>query len=777
MLDRLLKNYCGEPATALLGARFLAYLQGMSRSLRAMRLAPGCPRDVFQWPVVRLLKIYCGEPAAALLGARSIVPNGAGASILLLALLVGGLSLAAGEARAAASPAPVRSANADPEAVTLNFVNADIESAVRAIGQFLRRDVLVDPRVKGTLTIVTEQPVRRQEAWRLLLAALRFQGYAAVDSGGMVRVLPEADARFLGGPTLVEPSQIGSDQLVTQIFRLNHESANTLVPILRPLITANNPISVNPGNNTLVITDYAENLRRIGRIIAAVDLPNASEVEVLPLQHALAVDLAPVISRLLEPAATAASDPGQRVVVLSEPRSNSLLIRAASPARLALGRSLVARLDTPSAASGNIHIVSLRNADATRLAQTLRSVIGGESLPAGNPSSVSLSSGGQSGGSMTQTGTMGASGGTAVNSGASNLAGQAGNQAATSGLALAGAQATVQADSATNSLIITAPEPIYRNLRSVIELLDARRAQVFIESLIVEVTASRAAEFGVQWMDLSGVQRPGVQVIGGTNFGNSSQNIISGAQDLSNLGPGLNIGVVRGSINIPGIGAITNLGVLARALESDSNTNILSTPNLLTLDNEEARIIVGENVPFITGQYAQTGSTATVTPFQTIERRDVGLTLRVRPQVSEGGTVKLQIYQEVSSIDARVLQGGVVTNKRALESSVLVDDGQIIVLGGLIQDSVTTGQEKVPLLGDLPVLGNLFRYETRQRTKTNLMVFLRPYVIRGAQAGHLVVDRYDLMRREGLGAQPPPSWILPDMPAPVLPTLDNYERR
>jgi general secretion pathway protein D len=332
----------------------------------------------------------------------------------------------------------------------------------------------------------------------------------------------------------------------------------------------------------------------------------------------------------------------------------------------------------------------------------------------------------------------------------------------------------VAADSANNALVILAPEHVYNNLRAVIEKLDVRRAQVYIEALIVEVSADKAAEFGIQWQSLSGVEQSSRQAFGGTNFGGSGQNVLGIALNPGTAGRGLNIGVIKGTVTIPGIGEVLNLGLLVRALETDSNANILSTPTLLTLDNEEARIIIGQNVPFVTGQYALSGGATTPTPFQTVERRDVGLTLRVKPQISEGGTVRLQLYQEVSSVVQDTFNpAGVVTNKRAVESTVLVDDGQIVVIGGLIQDSVRDTVEKVPLLGDIPLLGALFTYKTRARTKTNLMVFLRPTVLRDAERARSLTDsRYDYIVGEQQAAQPPSSPPLPDMEAPMLPPRD-----
>ncbi len=335
------------------------------------------------------------------------------------------------------------------------------------------------------------------------------------------------------------------------------------------------------------------------------------------------------------------------------------------------------------------------------------------------------------------------------------------------------ASGIIQADAATNSIIITAPDAIYKDLRAAIEKLDARRAQVYVEALIAEITADKAAEFGIQWQSLSGAGRSdgATRGFGGTNFGGTGQNIIGIAASPGTAGRGLNVGVVNGRVTIPGVGEIINLGVLLRALETDNNANILSTPTLLTLDNEEARIIIGQNVPFITGQYALTGAATTPTPFQTIERRDVGLTLRIKPQISEGGTVRLQIYQEVSSVDNTTINpAGVTTNKRAVESTVLVDDGKIVVIGGLIQDTVTDGIEKVPFLGDLPLLGALFQYKTRAHKKTNLMVFLRPTIMRAAESTDGVTgDRYDYILREQEKVKPAPSAVLPDVPSPTLP--------
>jgi len=647
------------------------------------------------------------------------------------------------------------------ERVTLNFSNTEIDAVVRAIAQFTGKVFIVDPRVKGTLTLTIEQPLSPDQALAALSAALRMQGVVLVESGGVVRVVPEADAKLQGGAVQSGPPVTRGDELVTQVFRLNYAAAASIVQLLRPLIAPNNTISAYPANNTIVVTDFAENVRRIARIIAAVDTPAGSEIDIVRLQHAIASDLAVLLGKILDAAAQGA-DASQRVTVLAEPSSNSLLIRSASPARVNLVRTLIAKLDQPSAVPGNIHVVYLKNAEATRLARTLLGAGGSDPATGGlTPSTTPLAfqAAGRPPGSPQPTQPPGAAAPTSPTATAAPVSGQV-------------AGALIQADPTTNTLIITAPDAVYRQLRVVIDKLDVRRAQVFIESLIVEVTGDQAAEFGIQWQTGLGSAAAGgdTGAVGGTNFGGVGQNIIGIAVNPATAGTGLNIGIAKGQITLPGVGTITNLQFLARALEQTSKANILSTPNLLTLDNEEARIIVGQNVPFITGQFT-TAASATVNPFQTIERRDVGLTLRVRPQISEGGAIKLVIYQEVSSV-AAPSAAGPITNMRAIETNVLVDDGSIVVLGGLVQDSVTSSLEKVPVLGDIPLLGYLFRYETRKQQKTNLMVFLRPFVVRDETAARsLVIDRYDQMRILEESTKQSPHPVLPQFEPPVMPPL------
>jgi len=644
----------------------------------------------------------------------------------------------------AALPGIVRAAE-DP--VTLNFVNAEIESVATAIGQLLKRNFLIDPRVKGTINIISTRPVPLSAVYDIFLSALRLQGYTAVESGGVIKILPEADAKLHIGR--VSPrTAAGGDRLVTQVYVLRYASANQLMPVLRPIISPNNTISVYPSNNSLVITDYADNQKRISRIIEAIDRPGVSEAQVIPLRYAAAPDVAQAVNRILADGVVSgaaqggAVDPTMRVFVAEDARTNSVIVRSDNPARVALVQTMVKQLDMPTGAAGNIHVVYLKNAEAVRVAATLRAILGGESGISPTANSAPLP------GSPGAPGAPGAA--PALSSGG-----------------------MVQADPASNAIIVSAPDAVFANLRAVIEKLDVRRAQVYVEALIVELSADKAAEFGIQWQaigNLGGGSGP----FGGTNFNRGlGGNIIDGSANPGSLREGLNIGVVKGQVTLPGIGAVANIVALARALESDLNANILATPNLLTLDNEESKIVIGQNIPILTGQYAQTGSTATVTPFQTIERKDIGLTLRVKPQISEGGTVRMQIFQEISSIQSVTNAAGVILSKRSIESTVLVDDGQIIVLGGLIQDSTTTNAEKVPLLGALPILGALFRYETRKQSKSNLMVFLRPVVLRdSAGSSAVTAERYRQMQGLEGKSQIPPRYVLPELQTPRLPPLD-----
>lgn len=654
-------------------------------------------------------------------------------STLASALMLGGVVLQS------AATAQETSQNA----ATLNFVNADIESVVKAIGHYTGTTFVIDPRVKGQLTLVSEKPLSKEQAFKLLTSNLRMQGFAVVTSDGFSKVVPEADAKLQGGPT--QAKSVKGDQIVTQVFRINYEAANNIVTALRPLISPNNVINVTPGNNSVVITDYADNMRRMAEVIALLDVPANPDLEIIPIKHAIASDIATMATRLTE-GGQAAGDSG-RTVIMADSRTNSVLVKAPSAARSNLVKSLVAKLDQPTDLPGNVHVVYLKNAEAVKLASTLRSIITGEGSSANGT--------GQSGGGLsTQSvgvnnlGQPQAGNNSALSSTGSNLSLPISSSA--NGQSQAGGSGFIQADQATNTLIITASDTVYRNLRAVIDQLDARRAQVYIETLIVEVSNEKASELGVEWLGATGDSNSKYRLGGITSYPSDTGLVALGGNTAAQVGAvtgkGLTVGLFRQ------VGGQLGLGALAHALATDGNTNVLSVPNLVTLDNEEASIVDGKTVGVVTGQYTSNTGSAGQNPFQTIERKEIGIKLKVKPQISEGGTVRLAIAQEVSSIGQPVAGGvGITTIVRSIATNVLAEDGQIIALGGLIRDTNDDAVEKVNFLGDIPIIGNLFKYKKRTNGKANLMVFLRPTVIRSAeQSSSVSLDRYDYLRTQYL---------------------------
>ncbi|HGY5507291.1 TPA: type II secretion system secretin GspD [Burkholderia territorii] len=674
--------------------------------------------------------------------------------------------------------------------VTLNFVNADIGQVAKAIGATTGKTIIVDPRVKGQLNLVAERPVPEDQALKTLQSALRMQGFALVQDHGVLKVVPEADAKLQGVPTYVgNAPQARGDQIITQVFELHNESANNLLPVLRPLISPNNTVTAYPANNTIVVTDYADNVRRIAQIISGVDSAAGAQVQVVPLRNANAIDLAARLQKMLDPGAIGNSDATLKVSVTADPRTNSLLLRASSASRLAAAKRLVQQLDAPSAVPGNMHVVPLRNADAVKLAKTLRGMLGkggndsGSSASSNDANSFNQNGGSSSSGNFS-TGTSGTpplpSGGLGGSSSSSYGSGASGSGGLLGGDKDKGDDnqpgGMIQADAATNSLIITASDPVYRNLRSVIDQLDARRAQVYIEALIVELNSTTQGQLGIQWQVASG------QFLGGTNLtaktgdvANNSIISLTGAgtanpglkANLSALAPGLNIGWLHNMLGVQGLGA------LLQYFSGVSDANVLSTPNLITLDNEEAQIVVADNVPIPTGSYSNLTSGTTSNAFNTYDRRDVGLTLHVKPQITDGGILKLQLYTEDSAVDTTTMnaQTGPTFTKRSIQSTILADNGEIIVLGGLMQDNYEVSNSKVPLLGDIPWIGQLFRSESKQRKKTNLMVFLRPVIISDrSTAQEVTANRYDYI--QGVtGAYKSDNNVIRDKDDPVVPPM------
>ncbi len=639
-----------------------------------------------------------------------------------------------------------------------NFQDADIQAVVKTVSQITNRNFLLDPRVKGKITIISAKPVGKAAAYEIFISALKAQGFTAVEGpGGIVKVVPEAEAKLSTGVTSGSSAR-NSDQWSTHVIAVQHASAPQLVPMLRPLMSPTALLSVYAPGNVLVITDTTASIRNILKVIQKIDQPGGTEITVIPIEHASVMDMAQLVGRFAE-GAQVTGQPGQqpipgqgggadnRLVVIPDMRTNSLLVRADNPGRIAELRSLVAKLDVPAKAGGQTHVVYLRNAEAKKLAEVLRGLVAGESRAAGA--------------------TQGLPG--------------------LPGAAAKGADASlIQADETSNALIISANDSAYNNLRGVIEKLDQRRAQVYVEALIVEVTTDRALQFGIQWAagapGRSGTGNDSGVLVGVQNFPAASkagilEAMVGRGQNLVGA-DGLSLGYLGREFTLPDGTKTRGLGALARALESDAKANILSTPNMIMLDNAEAKIVVGQNVPFLTGSFAQgagTGTGAAVNPFQTIERKDVGLTLKIKPQISEGGGVKLVIAQEMSSVAPSAQKASdLITNKRSLDTTVIIDDGDTMVLGGLIEDKTTDSVSQVPLLGSIPVIGELFKYRSRSKGKTNLMIFLRPVIIRSASDTYRVTaDRYETIGADARSNRGERAKLMqrfkPVMPAPKPP--------
>lgn len=654
---------------------------------------------------------------------------------LRVCLLAFALSLAA--ASALAQPPPSAAGN-PPGTHTLNLKDADIQALIATVSEITGKNFIVGPNVQGKVSVISARPMQPDEIYDVFLSVLRVHGYAAVPAGSMIKIVPEAMAQAEGGNSVATAES--GDAIVTQIVPLRHVAAAELVPILRPLLPQGAQLIAHQTSNSLVVSDRASNVQRVAGIIARIDTVSDSEVEVIPLQHANAAEMARTLTILAED--KGAQPTGDSPRILADERTNSILIAGGKSGRLRL-RTLVTHLDTPLRAGGGTSVVYLRYAKAkdlvpilTGVAATLNNEPGAPAAPAG---------------------------------------------AAPGAAAAAGGSATIQAHEETNALIISASPAVFRSLEGVIRQLDVRRAQVLIEAIIAEVADETASEIGVQWQ--APIEGTDNNFIGGTNFTGSDGrgNIIDVAQNPRALGSGLSLGYITGVTNVPGLGDIVNLGFLLRMLKGDGKSNVLSTPSVLTLDNTEATIKVAQEVPFKTGQYTNasgTGGTGSqpLNPFQTIERKDVGLTLKVTPHINEGDSVRLDLHQEVSSL-APSVDGAVdlITNKRELSTSVLVADDATLVLGGLIDSSANDSNQKVPGLGSIPVLGNLFRYRSNKVTKRDLMIFLHPKILRDAATEQAVSsEKYNYIRTEQLQMRSNREALTPERKQPVAPEMHDF---
>lgn len=667
--------------------------------------------------------------------------------------------------------------------VVLNFENADIQTVIKAISKLSGKNFVVDPRVKGTVNIVSEKPVTKSESYKVLESALRMQGFATVEADGVIKVLPETDARTYGMKT---DSQVSSnhspgDQLITKIFTIDNGSATQLANALRPMISPNNAISVYPNSNSLVVTDYASNMSRITKIITDLKVTQATRVPpaTVKLKYATAADVAQTLQSYLSGGSSSGggggssggnNDNGAAATITIDPSSNSIIIASTVSSRVEDLKRLAMSLDNQSANShNNLHVVYLKNADAGHVAEVLRIIASGQDNPdltastasraLSDTSSVFQGSGSGSGGGSTPFG-----GGSANASSKSSPSRSGGGGSSSTNNDKNAPKVLIQAEPTTNALIIQAPEQVYRNLRMVITLLDVRRVQIMIEALVAAVTTSEQGTFGIQWIGGAGNNNLGVGVV--SNYagnGSSASSLITsgmaiaqGASGSSTGGaapsiPGeVYVGLVTGTTTIGGQ-TVPTISTLADMLASNSANNILGRPTLLTMDNEEAEIFVGQNIGIPTGSF-QNSAAAPGSISSTVQRQDVGTILRIKPMITQNGTIQMTVYEEDSQTDTTGMTAALLTtngpniNKRSIKTQIVVDDGQIIALGGMTQDVVQMQNSGIPVLSSIPYLGFLFSWQNRVHNKSNLVLFLRPVVIRN-QEGYkaLTNQRYSYM--------------------------------
>ncbi|MGK0230371.1 MAG: general secretion pathway protein D, partial [Gammaproteobacteria bacterium] len=611
---------------------------------------------------------------------------------------------------------------------TLNLKNADIHSLIQTVSRQSGKNFVVDPRVKARVTVISSTPLNSDELYETFLSVLQVHGYAAVPSGDLTKIVPDVNAKQGPVPEFSEDSRF-SDQLVTKVIKVANVPAAQLVPILRPLVPQQGHLAAYASTNTLIVTDRASNIDRLTTIINGIDRPDNDEVEFVRLSHASASEIIRIITSLQSRGGQIDGTPGA-VRFAADERTNSILLSGDPSARTRM-RGIIMNLDTPVESGGNTRVIYLRYANALDLLAILTGVSAGQA--------------------KIGTAADAADGAATNTNAAANAAAAAGAQSGvpTASLIRRATQESdrpnvdLQADEDTNALIITAAPDEMRSILAVVEQLDIRRAQVLVEAIIAELSTNNSSQLGVNFaVDGSGQNRPAAY----TNLGGATQALVGTvASGGAALSQGLSLALGRF-----GTGGI-DFGILLSAIASDSDNNILSTPTLVTMDNQEAEIVVGQNVPFVTGQQL---SSSNNNPFQTIERQDIGISLKVKPQINEGDNIKMEIEQEVSDVSTTAVTGAtdITTNKRSIKTTVLVEDGQTLVLGGLIDDQINDTREKVPFLGDIPLLGSLFRYRTTRKNKRNLMVFLHPTILRDPKtADYYSRSKYDDLRAAQLG--------------------------
>jgi general secretion pathway protein D len=617
---------------------------------------------------------------------------------------------------------------AQQPAATLNWKDADIRQVVEAVSAVTGKNFILDPRVTGRVTLLSPTPLGPDALYQAFLSILQVHGYVAIDSGDLIKIIPDATARQF-------PSQIGTadaagpDDLATQVVQLRNVGATQLVPILRPLIPQYGHLVAHSGSNMLIISDRAANVERMLMIIRRIDQASDEDIEVVPLQHASASEIVRIMTALTQ---TPRSD-GAPVTtsLVADARTNSVLIGGDRAERLRL-RTLIAHLDTPLDAGGDTQVRYLRYADAEELATKLQEHFSGQTQAAG-----------------------GQAGGAAPNR-----------------------EVSVWADTQTNAIVVNAPPKMMRSLMQIVDKLDIRRAQVLVEAIIVEIIADKRNELGTSWaVEGSGSNTP----IAVTNFPDFLSGVVQlgaaaggAVTDPSGLiGPGVTIGV--GRISEDGV----SFAAILRALEGDADTNIISTPSVVTTDNEEATLNVGQEVPFLTGSFSNTGTGTggAVNPFQTIQRQQIGVKLAITPQINEGNSMVLNISQEISNIASSSAAVDLITNQRIVETTVIVDDGEILVLGGLLEDVLRESDQKVPVLGSIPLVGNLFRARKTEKVKTNLMIFIRPTILRDAATTAIETNqKYNMIRDLQLGQQGTDIQLMPGVERTILPPYEEVDK-
>ena len=580
----------------------------------------------------------------------------------------------------------------------LNFTDTDINAVIGAVAKLTNKNFIIDPRVKGKVTVITNKSLSADEVYQVFLSILKIHGFSAIPGNGAIKIVPEVNAKQDSIPNSLSSKFSDGDEMVTQVIHINNIDAAQLVPILRPLVPQQGHLAAYPASNVIIISDSGANIARLNQIIKRIDVAIEDQIEVIQLEHAIASDVVKTVTQLQSKDPKVTKD----YSMVADDRTNSVLLSGDRGDRLRV-RAIITHMDTPVEAGGNTHVVYLHYAKASDLVTVLTGV----------------------GKSVTVAGAKGSP----------VVAKQSQNDL------------QIQADDSSNALVINASTAVFRSLRSVIRKLDIRRAQVLVEAVIAEVSYKKFKELGIQWYADGTLGGKSTGPVGLINFNDTPVPFTTSPPDISALGglSGLSMGLgsyKKGSIQV---------GMLLRTLAGDSTTNVLSTPTLVTLDNEEAEIIVGQNVPFLTGSYTSSNNGAS-NPFQTIQRQDIGITLKIKPQINEGNTVKLDIKQEVSSVSTdAIASSDIVTNKRSINTSVMVDDGQVLVLGGLVEDTVQEVEQRVPGLGDIPILGWLFKYKREEKVKTNLMVFIHPTILKDKNSmAQETGDKYNYIRSQQL---------------------------